>query len=180
LAQTTPFTVPGLESGIARVAWGGAFSQGGIGTVASRHGCAVTTTGGVVCWGSNARGELGDGTTTGSATPVAVTGLGSGVVDVGVGGTLDGGSSCALTAAGAVLCWGNNNFGQLGNGTNALSTTPVAVSGLGSGVTNVSVGPDAACAVTTAPLTCWGFGDSGGIGDGAALHRNKPVAVSEP
>ncbi|MCU0686288.1 MAG: hypothetical protein MUF34_29255, partial [Polyangiaceae bacterium] len=65
------------------------------------HTCAVAG-GGAYCWGSNDYGELGDGTREGSSEPVAVTGLDADVVGVAAGGT----HACALTAAGAVKCWG--------------------------------------------------------------------------
>jgi hypothetical protein len=92
------------------------------------HTCALTTGGGVQCWGNNHSGEVGDGTTTQRSTPTAVLGLGSGVAAIGVGSQ----HSCALTTGGTVLCWGWNYFGELGIGSPATRwRTPVAVIGMG-------------------------------------------------
>lgn len=87
------------------------------------------------CWGFNRSGQLGDGTQLNSTTPVQVSGLSSGVIAIGAGGD----NSCALTASGAVACWGTNLLGQLGNGdeSRGISATPVAVVGLESGVTAI-------------------------------------------
>ena len=85
------------------------------------HACALTAAGGVKCWGLNVDGRLGDGTTTNRATPVFATGLESGVQAVSAGGS----HTCALTNAGAVLCWGWNAFGQLGDGTTVDRLVPL-------------------------------------------------------
>ena len=85
------------------------------------HTCAVAD-GGAWCWGQNDYGQLGDGTTTDRHTPVAVSGLASGVTALAAGKS----HTCALTAAGGVQCWGNNFYGQLG--TNP-GWTPVNVIG---------------------------------------------------
>ena len=96
-----------------------------------RHTCAVTSAGGAKCWGSNWSGELGDGTTTAMRpTPADVSGLDTGVTAVATGNGL----SCALTSAGAVVCWGDGSHGQLGNGGRQSRNTPASVTGLASGV----------------------------------------------
>ena len=160
----TPVTVSGLSSGVASLAVGNA------------HTCAVTTAGVAKCWGFNAQGQLGDGTTTQWLTPVAVSGLSSGVASVAAGGHFN----CAVTTAGAAKCWGFNGYGQLGDGTTVNSPTPVAVSGLSSGVASLAVGGYHTCALTTAGAAkCWGYNSNGQLGNGSTgTNSATPVAVS--
>lgn len=124
-------------------------------SVGGGSACAITVNGGVVCWGDNTFGQLGNNSTTGSPVPVPVTGLASGAASVSVGTQ----SACALTTSGGVLCWGNNVDGQLGDNSTTNSPVPVPVTGLAGGVAAISVGGQAGCAVTTAGgVECWGFG----------------------
>jgi alpha-tubulin suppressor-like RCC1 family protein len=89
-------------------------SSGVVATSAGNgYTCAIVAAGQAKCWGSNFNGELGDGTTTYRLTPVAVSGLTSGVAGISSGSE----QTCAITNAGRAKCWGDNVFGQVGNGT---------------------------------------------------------------
>ena len=90
------------------------------------HNCAVLASGEARCWGWNAAGQLGDGTKTDSATPVAVASLAH-VTTIAGGGF----HTCAAGADGAVACWGSNDSGQLGDGTTTNRSTPMPVAGVG-------------------------------------------------
>lgn len=117
------------------------------------HTCAITSNGGVKCWGSNSYGQLGDGSTSDSVIPVDVVGLSSGVAQVSAGYK----HTCALTAEGAVKCWGSNSYGQLGDGTRSSSYTPVTVADITIGIIQVSAGDWHTCALTkVGSVLCWG------------------------
>jgi alpha-tubulin suppressor-like RCC1 family protein len=128
--SVTPVGVDGLSNGVTAVSAG------------VRHSCAVTSAGGVTCWGANHSGALGDGTTGRHFAPVAVSGLSSGATAVSAGHD----SSCALLGTGGVECWGEG-----------YGLTPTNVPGLTSGVTAISSGFRVTCALTNAGgVKCWG------------------------
>ncbi len=163
-----PVAVLGLGSGETAVSAGG------------NHACAITSSHGIKCWGANGEGELGNGSKTDSETPLNVSTLGKGVTALAVGSTYDFLSThtCALTSAGGVMCWGPNNYGQLGNGSKTDSSRPVEVSGLTSGITAIAVGGSHTCALTKQRgLKCWGNNSNGQLGNGSLTNSPTPVAV---
>jgi len=171
--QHTPVQVSGLGpgSGVVGIAAGGS------------HAFALKRDGTVLGWGNNGSGELGDGTTTDRPTPVQVSGLGpgSGVVDIAAGETF----SLALKADGTVLAWGNNQSGELGDGTAPTDQhTPVQVSGLGpgSGILEVVGGGAHSLALKAdGTVLAWGNNKSGELGDGSApADQHTPVPVALP
>ena len=159
---------PGFVTGLTDVK---AIAAGGGST------CALTTNGALKCWGYNGYGELGDGTQTDRYTPVAVQGLASGVAAV----TMGSAHTCAVTSAGALLCWGYNNEGQLGvpvDGPFSIRTTPTPVEGLAADVASVAGGGSHTCArKSTGDLLCWGYNFYGQLGDGTAVSRYAPGTV---
>ena len=166
LQSLTPVSVPSLSSGVTAIAAG------------RYHACAVLNTGAVKCWGWNLYGQLGDGSTLQSLTPVSVPSLSSGVTAIAAGER----HTCALLSTGAVKCWGYNDNGQLGDGSAASvtpRTTPVDVSTLSSGVTAISTGSYHTCALlSTGAAKCWGKNTSGRLGDGSNTASLTPVSVS--
>ena len=141
------------------------------------HSCALLSSGAVKCWGNNSSGQLGDGTMpTPRTTPVDVSGLSSGVTAITAGYL----HTCALLSTGAVKCWGQNGYGQIGDGTTTTPrTTPVDVSGLSSGVIAISAGYYHSCALlSSGAVKCWGYNPYGQIGDGTTTTpRTTPVDV---
>ena len=143
-------------------------------TAGERHTCALTTAGGVKCWGNNHDDQLGDGTEIDRVTPVAVVGLTDGVKAISAGER----HTCVLTTAGGVKCWGNNHDGQLGVGTEGDKKTPIDVAGLTSGVQAIAAGRRHTCALTTAGgVKCWGNNHDGQLGDGTKIDKKTPVDV---
>lgn len=158
------------------------------------HTCALGNTGTVWCWGSNYNGELGNRshykTSVPNLLPMVVDGLSGFTVDaIGLGSH----HSCAAghsgpNPTGGMVCWGANDYGELGNGKNTTTNYPVVVSlptGIGVSVnaTNIALGRLHSCVITAAKgVMCWGSDDDGQIGDNCpatpnCLPRLSPVAV---
>ncbi|MFH2010104.1 MAG: hypothetical protein ABI333_26135 [bacterium] len=170
-SQSPINTTPELVTGIAGVT---AISAG------YNHTCAVESNGAAWCWGEGEFGALGAGSQLYSNTPLAVSGLTS-VVNIAAGEydrDLRGEHSCAVLADGTARCWGGGVWGQLGDGSNSFSLTPVSVSGLTNAVV-VSAGSEHSCAVASnGTAWCWGSGDGGILGNGSSSSSNTPVQVA--
>jgi alpha-tubulin suppressor-like RCC1 family protein len=157
--------------------------------------CGVTTSGAAYCWGTNDEG-LGDGFNTNSATPVQVIGAASEVfefVDVGFG------HACALAKNQQVYCWGDNEFGQLGDGKMMTSSMEAVLVSGGLPFLALTVGDEHTCGIAEVPfelrfrsadppevepsggaMYCWGNNEFGQLGDGTNTPSSEPVRVAEP
>jgi alpha-tubulin suppressor-like RCC1 family protein len=144
------------------------------------HTCAVPADAGrdfaVYCWGANGDGQLGNGTTTDSATAVRVA-LPRAPLIVSAGST----HTCVLLEGGWIFCWGANEHGQLGNGTRERSTRPVEIAYIDYPVTtylDVVAGNAATCAIELQrSLHCWGANDAGQLGNGEPGDALGPMKV---
>ncbi|MEV7826888.1 RCC1 domain-containing protein [Microbacterium enclense] len=136
------------------------------------------------CWGDNAYGQLGNGTSTSSRQPTLVAGL-TGVTSVSVGYL----HACAI-AGGRLYCWGQNGSGAVGDGTVTNRTSPTlvplagatrvaagALVGLSPTVTELRTTSYGACATTSATVQCWGSNGNGEVGDGTTTDRWTPTQI---
>lgn len=139
--------------------------------------CAVTSAGAAKCWGDDTNFQLGTGTSTPKLTAVSPTGMASGVAQIGKGQY----HTCFVTTGGALYCAGLNGSGQIGDGTTTTRTTPVLVSGMGSGVAQVAPGTTHTCALmTSGAVYCWGLNTNGRLGTGNTTTYKVPQLVSLP
>lgn len=157
--------VSGLGSGVAQVFCGPASS------------CALLTSGAARCWGYNT-GNLGDGTMDNRLVPTSVTGFASsGLKDIAMGSM----HTCFLTTLGRVLCTGSNLLGQLGDGTQnpSLSPVPIAPATGTSTFSSVSAGTSHSCAASIKDglVFCWGAGMFGQLGSGDQTNSAVPWRV---
>jgi alpha-tubulin suppressor-like RCC1 family protein len=135
--------------------------------------CALLADRSVACWGSNPRGQLGNGATntmSGTSTPTTVPGL-VGVQMLAVGDS----HTCALLTDGSARCWGCNMQGELGDGTTEDRSVPTPVLGLTDAV-EIAAGSGFTCArMRDATVRCWGNNQDGELGDGT--HATSRVGL---
>jgi alpha-tubulin suppressor-like RCC1 family protein len=153
---------------VSNVGGGGTLTGVSSITAGGQHACALKS-GAVVCWGDNAYGQLGNGSTIESNFPVAVTGL-SDAIAISTGSL----HTCALKVGGTVACWGiwETYYGSI------QTVIPLTISGL-TNATAISNGAEFSCALKQdASVMCWGFGSGGVLGDGNGNSSGTPVNVT--
>ena len=167
---TLPTAVPGIASAVEIAA-------------AGAHTCARLSDSTVTCWGANANGQIGDGTTTDRASPTPLPAL-SNVVEISAGGfattftSTPLGHTCARSSDGTVRCWGNNDSGQLGDGTTTSHPSPTPVSALGGSAVQLVTGSHHSCArLSDGSVQCWGRNNAGQLGDGTLTNRLVPTTL---
>ncbi len=169
-ASSTPVMVSGLTEATA-------ISAGQYDT------CALLASGGVDCWGGDFSGLLGDETSEPSLAPVPVSGITNATaitltpqVSQPFIGEMADSHACALLSGGEVECWGSNGWGELGNGTTGeMSSTPVLVSGI-TNATAISASQARTCAVlSSGSIDCWGNDEYGQLGDGESNGSPNPT-----
>jgi alpha-tubulin suppressor-like RCC1 family protein len=168
--QLTPVQVPGL-TGIKAIA-------------ASRgHSLALKTDGTLWAWGRNDLGQLGDGTNQERVTPVQVrdpegTGFLTDITMIAAGGSY-GGNSAAIRSDGTLFLWGDNNDGQLGDGSEKTRLLPGIVPGL-TGVKSVAIGGQHVIALKLdGTVWAWGYNNDRQLGIGTDEDTNIPVQIPE-
>lgn len=161
-------------------------------TTTGLHTCALLTNGQAQCWGLNESGQLGDGSQANRGDPAPVVSFtfrtepatvppppdpdfyipGQAYISAGFAHT------CGVTTSDQIVCWGENENGQLGRGHQNDAATPAVIVS-GEEWRAVSAGFRHTCALTTTGAAwCWGNNDLGQLGDGTKTQSNVPVAVA--
>lgn len=142
-------------------------------TVGAYHSCVLHGGGTVSCWGNNETGQLGGGVESYNFPASIVNELEPRVERIEAGKA----HTCALTDEGAVMCWGANDSGQLGDGTNSHRYTPAEVHGMESSIQAIAAGSEHTCALTVDGARCWGLNQYGQLGDDTRIDSNTPRQV---
>lgn len=144
-------------------------------TAGGYHTCGIQIDGSLWCWGWNNHGQLGDGTRENQKSPVLVDAGDNSWTSIAAGGE----HTCGVKSDGSLWCWGNNEYGQLGDNTTSDRNVPNRV-GDASQWSVVTAGEDFTCAFTDdGSLWCWGWNMFGQIGDGSTRDRWVPTPVSD-
>ena len=153
------------------------------------HSSSITSEGRIFTWGFNMKGQLGDGTTENSSTPIDITsqfdlGVGETIISINLGEM----HSSVITSEGRIFTWGQNDSGQLGNGTYSSgvydsNSSPIEITTqfylyAGERIVSVSLGRSHSSALTSeGRIFIWGNNDYGQIGDGIAIAHLTPVSL---
>ncbi len=151
----------------------------------ANHSSAISSEGRVFTWGKNSDGRLGDGTITQREKPIEITSQfelneGETIVQISLGFL----HSSALSSDGRVFTWGDNNNGQLGDGTKIYKYTPTDITsqfvlGAGEKITQIELGEYHSSAITSSGrLFMWGKNDYGQLGDGSTTERLVPTEIT--
>jgi len=163
--STTDRSSP-IPAPVSGVTWIGTASFSA--DIAGGHSCAIVN-GEVKCWGDNAVGQLGNGSTTDATSPVTATGI-TDAVQVVMGRW----HVCARHATGHVSCWGRNLDGEVGDGTQNVRSSPFDV-GLAD-VVEIGAGGFHTCAITKSKeLYCWGLNSSTQLGIATGARYLTPT-----
>lgn len=140
------------------------------------HTLALRYDGSVWVWGHNAKGQLGDGTTTSSQKPVQASGLAPfrGMV---AGIAAGHNHNLAVKTDGTVWAWGENDFGQLGDGTTTNRSAPVKVSGVTNAKAVAAGGDHSLALMSSGQVLSWGRNNRGQLGNGTTTDNSTPVQV---
>ena len=140
------------------------------------HTCALTTVGNIYCWGRNAHGQLGNGSSTDSSKPVKVKVIQGDAIAVDAGSR----HTCAILEGGALMCWGANSSSQLGMSPRVDRLQPVEVTTIGAPVADISAGAGFTCVVTNVGAAkCWGNNFEGQLGNGT-VDQGSPYSTPTP
>lgn len=155
--------------------------------VGSKHSCALSFGGRIFCWGDNDAGQLGTGDFRSRSTAIQIkdesgNGFFEGAISIVIGlnehrDSKKAGQSCALKNTHRVYCWGENNYGQLGDGSTADKSIPVQVKGI-ENVASFAMGGNSGCAIlASSSIFCWGSNFAGQLGSIDIGLGGHPVTV---
>ena len=146
------------------------------------HTVAIDEDGKVYAWGANVRGQLGDGTNNRSNIPICISDIATNLVNIK---EISAGEdhTVAIDEDGKVYAWGDNDWGQLGDGTNNRSNIPICISDIATNLVNIkaiSAGGDHTVAIDeNGKVYAWGYNGNGQLGDGTNNRSYIPICISD-
>lgn len=159
--ESVPQSVTGLPEPVTSLALGNSYT------------CAITRSGEAYCWGYNYSGQIGDGTKEDRLIPTQVNGLPTAVISIAASSD----TTCAVTVEGKTYCWGDNQYGQLGNDSPG-SLLPLKVNGLEANVDSVYSSYLHVCGLAkSGDVVCWGKNNFGQLGDNRHYWIFEPIDV---